>query len=109
MIFSSFSVTPHLSQGDDEAAQRLLLAGEADVVGGNKHLSQNVYLVKGSPQGAVCVPIQFFIFGQTEQRPVTLALGSRVQISEKLHIAFKDLKQSSSVMQTKLAPLKKKH
>lgn len=96
-FISPFPVKTHLPQGDDEAAQRLLLAGEADVVGGDKHLSQDVYLVKGSPQGAVCVPIQFFIFGQTKEGPVTLALGSCIQISEKVHITFKDLKQSGSV------------
>lgn len=47
----------HLTQGDDEATQCLFLAGEADVVGGNKHLSQDVHLVKGGPQGAVCVSV----------------------------------------------------
>ena len=73
----------HLSQRDDEAAQRLLFTGEADIVGGNKHLPQNVHLVKGGPQGAVCVSVQFLIFGQTEERPVSLALSSRIQISER--------------------------
>lgn len=73
----------HLAKGDDEATQRLFLAGEADVVGGHKHLSQDVHLVKGSPQGAVCVTVQFFIFGQTEERSVALALSSRIQISER--------------------------
>lgn len=74
---------PHLTQGDDEAAQRLLLAGEADVVGGHKHLAQDVHLVKRRPQRAICVSIQFFVFGQTEERPVTLALCSRIQISKR--------------------------
>lgn len=46
-----------LSQWDNEAAQSLLLAGEADVVGGDKHLSQDVHLVKGGPQSAVCVSV----------------------------------------------------
>ena len=74
-------MTTHLTQGDDEAAQRLLLAGEANVVGGNEHLSKDVHLVKRSPQSAICVSIQFFIFGQTEECPVTLTLRSRIQIS----------------------------
>lgn len=69
-----------LPQRDDEAAQRLFFTGEADVVGGNEHLSQDVHLVEGGPQGAVRVPVQFFIFGQSEERPVTLALGSGIQV-----------------------------
>lgn len=72
--------TPHLSQRDDEAAQRLFLAGEADVVGGDKHLSQDVHLVKGCPQGAARVSVQFFVFGQAEECPVALALCSGIQI-----------------------------
>lgn len=39
-----------------------------------------MYLVKGSPQGAIRVPVQFFVFGQTEERPVTLTLGSGIQV-----------------------------
>lgn len=80
----------HLTQGDDEATRRLFLAGEADVVGGNEHLSQDVHLVKGGPQGAVRVSVQFLIFGQTEKRAVSLALGSRIQIPKgwKMHFSF---------------------
>lgn len=78
-----------LSQGDDEAAQRLFLAGEADVVGGNEHLPQDVHLVEGSPQGAVRVSVQFFVFGQTEERPVTLALGSGIQVPAGQRSRFK--------------------
>lgn len=77
------SCLPHLTQGDDETAQRLLLAGEADVVGGHKHLPQDVHLVKRRPQRAVCVSVQFFVFGQTEESSVALALRSRVQISRR--------------------------
>lgn len=76
----------HLTQGNDEATQRLFLASEADVVSGDKHLSQDVHLVKGGPQGAVCVSVQFFIFGQSEESPVTLTLSSRIQIPKRCRV-----------------------
>lgn len=47
----------YLSQWDNEATQVLLLAGEADIVRGHKHLPQNVHFVEWSPEGAVCVAI----------------------------------------------------
>ena len=76
-------VQTHLSEGDDEAAQGLLLAGKADVVGGDKHLAQNVHLVEGGPEGAVCVPVQLLVFGQAEERPVPLTLGPCIQIPKR--------------------------
>lgn len=70
----------HLSEGDDEAAHSLLLAGETDVVGGDKHLAQDVHLVEGGPEGAICVPVQFLIFGEAEECPVSLAFGPCVEV-----------------------------
>lgn len=78
--YSKTNRLTHLTQRDDEATQCLFLAGEADVVGGDKHLSQDVHLVKGGPQGTVGVSIQFFIFGQTEECPVTFTFRSRIQV-----------------------------
>lgn len=70
----------YLSEGDDEAAHGLLLTGETDVVGGDKHLAQDVHLVEGGPEGAICVPVQLLVFGQAEECPVSLALGPCVQV-----------------------------
>lgn len=86
---ASLCVVTYLSQRDDQAAQCLFFAGEADVVGGNKHLPQDVHLVEGSPQGAVRVSVQFFVFGQTEERSVTLALGSGIQVPAGQRLPFK--------------------
>ena len=52
-----FPPATYLSQWDNEATQVLLLAGEADIVRGHKHLPQNVHFVEWSPEGAVCVAI----------------------------------------------------
>lgn len=46
-----------------------------------------MHLVEGRPQGAVCVSVQFLIFGESEERPVTLALGSGIQIPERMENA----------------------
>lgn len=40
-------------------------------------------LVKWRPQGAACVAIQPLVFGKPERGPVTLVLGSGIQVSEK--------------------------
>lgn len=38
-----------LSEWDDQAADGLLFTGEADVISGDKHLSEDVHLVEGGP------------------------------------------------------------
>lgn len=48
----------------------LSLAGKADVIVGNKHLTRNVHLVEWCPQRAVCVSIQALILGQPESGTV---------------------------------------
>ena len=72
--------TSHLTKGNDEAAHSLLLAGEADVVGGDEHLAQDVSLVEGRPESAVRVSVQLLILRQAKQRTVALALGSGIQV-----------------------------
>lgn len=51
-----------------------------------------MHLVKGGPQRAVGVSVQFFIFGQTEECPVTLTLSSSIQIpagwKTQAHVRF---------------------
>lgn len=78
-----FSPDTYLTEWDNEATQVLLLAGEADVICGHKHLPQNVHFVKGCPEGAVCVAVQFFIFGQPEKCTVSLALGPGIKVTGK--------------------------
>lgn len=73
----------HLPQGYDEVAGILLLAGEADVVGGDEHLTGDVQLAEWRPQGAGRVAVQALIPRQAERGPVTLILGSGIQISGK--------------------------
>lgn len=71
----------YFAEWDDEAAEVFLLAGEADVIRGDKHLTQNVHLVKGSPEGAVGVAVQLFVFGQPEKGTVPLTLRPGIQIT----------------------------
>lgn len=71
-----------LSEWDNQAAGGLLFTGEADVISGDKHLSEDVHLVEGGPQRAVSVAVQFLVFRQAEKRPVSLAFSPGVQISE---------------------------
>lgn len=52
-----FSPGSYLPEWDNEATQVLFLAGKADVIGGHKHLPQNVHFVKWSPEGAICVAV----------------------------------------------------
>lgn len=52
-----FPLDAYLPEWNYEAAEVFLLAGEADVVCGDEHLTQNVPFVKRSPEGAVGVAI----------------------------------------------------
>lgn len=79
----------YLSEGDDEAAHGLLFTGEADVVGGDEHLAQDVHLVERSPQRAVCVSVQLLVFRQTEQRAVSFTFSPGIQIPEIKSEGFK--------------------
>lgn len=87
-IISCFFLKKHspspsyLSEGDDEAAHGLLFTGEADVVGGDEHLPQDVHLVERSPQRAVRVSVQLLVFRETEQRAVSFTFSPGVQIPE---------------------------
>lgn len=85
----------YLSEGDDEAANGLLFTGEADVVGGDEHLAQDVHLVERSPQRAVCVSIQLLVFRQAEQRAVSFTFSPGVQIPEMKWENFYIFKGSS--------------
>lgn len=71
----------YFTEWNYEAAEVFLLAGEADVVCGDKHLAQNVHLVKGSPEGAVGVAIQLLIFGQPEKGTVSFTLRPGIQVT----------------------------
>lgn len=75
-------IQTYLSQGDDEAAHCLLFTGEADVVGGDEHLAQDVHLIERSPQRAVCVSVQLLVFRQAKQRAVSFTFSPGVEISE---------------------------
>lgn len=75
------SVT-HLSERDDQTAAGLLFTGEADVISGDEHLSEDVHLVEGGPQRAARVTVQFLVFRQAEKGPVSLAFRPGVQIPE---------------------------
>jgi len=59
----------------------LSLAGKADVIVGNKHLTRNVHLVEWCPQRAVCVSIQALILGQPESGTVAFIFGSSIKVS----------------------------
>ena len=62
-------------------ASILLLAGEADVVAGDKHLAGDMQLVERGPQGTARVAVQALISGQPERGTVAFVLGSGVQVS----------------------------
>ena len=62
-------------------ASILLLAGEADVVAGDKHLAGDVQLVEWGPQGTARVAVQALVPGQPKCGTVALVLGSSIQVS----------------------------
>lgn len=78
---SRLGLGAHLSQGYDEVAGILLLAGEADVVAGDEHLARDVQLAEGRPQGAARVAVQALGPRQPECGPVELILGPCIQVS----------------------------
>lgn len=62
-------------------ASILLLAGEADVVAGDKHLARDVQLVEWGPQRTARVAVQALVPGQPKRGTVALILGSSIQVS----------------------------
>lgn len=73
-----------LSEWDNQTASGFLFTSEADIIGGDEHLSEDVHLVEGSPQGTIGVTVQLLIFGKAEKRPVSFAFSPGIQIPKHI-------------------------
>lgn len=74
-------VGAYLPQWNDQVAGIFFLASEADVVARDEEHPWHVQLVEGRPQCAARVAVQPLIQRQPECGPVTLVLGTRIQVS----------------------------